>query len=246
MQRQLLDSFANNNKNIEKLATLYRLWQSLKNQLEIAESNQSDMHAKLELLRYQFQELEELDLKAEEYEEINENFTRLNNSKELTENSMHISQQLAGDSENSIYDSLSLLINDVKKYAAIDDRLNEQLEALHSIHIQTKEVASNLRNYSENISSDPQELQTLEDRITAIEEISRKHKVKPNELVAVYTFIKEELDSIESGHDDPETIKTSMQEAEHKYRTTDKKISSARKKAANILNEKITESMQAL
>ncbi len=246
MQRQLLDSFADNNKNIDELATLFRLWQSLKNQLEIAESSQADTRAKLELLRYQFQELEELDLKAEEYEEINEKFTRLNNSKELTENSMRVSQQLAGDNENSIYDSLSSLINDVEKYAAIDDELNEPLEALHSIHIQTKEVASNLRNYSEKISSDPQELQTLEDRITAIEEISRKHKVKPNELVAVCTFIKEELDSIEGGHDDPETIKTSMQEAEQKYRTTAKIISSARKKAANILNDKITESMQAL
>ncbi len=246
MQRQLLDNFANNKKYIEKLAKVFRLWQSLKNQLEIIESKQADRRAKSELLRYQFHELEELNLKAEEYEEINEKFTRLNNSKELTENSMRISQQLAGDSENSIYDSLSSLINDVEKYAAIDDKLNEPLETLHSIHIQIKEVANSLRNYSENISSDPQELQTLEDRITAIEQISRKHKIKPNELIAMRTFIKKELDSIESGHNDPEIIKASIQEAEQEYRTTAKIIGSARKKAANILNEKITESMQAL
>jgi len=246
MQRQLLDGYAGNNKHIEKLATDFRLWQSLKNQLQSAETNQADTRAKLDLLRYQYQELEELNLQANEYDEINEKFTLLNNSKDLNENSMRISQQLAGDNENSIYDSLSSLINDAEKYAAIDNDLNEPLEALRSIHIQTKEVASSLRNYSENISSNPQELQLLEDRITAIEEISRKHKIKPNKLVTMHASIKEELNHIESVHDDPEKIKAAMQEAEQQYRTAAKKISSARKKAANELNAKITESMQTL
>ena len=246
MQRQLLDGFANNSKYIEKLAAVFRLWQSLKNQLEIAETNQADTRAKLELLRYQFQELEELNLQAGEYEEINEKFVLLNNSKELNENSMRISQQLAGDGDNSIYDTLSSLISDAEKYAAVDNELNEPLEVLRSIHIQTKEVAAHLRNYSERISSNPQELQILEDRITAVEEISRKHKVKPKELLAMHTSIKKELDTIEGGHDDPDKIRASMQEAEQLYRTTAKKISSARKKAANELNEEITESMQAL
>ena len=246
MQRQLLDDYAGNNSHIEKLATVFRLWQSLKNQLQSAVTNQADTRAKLDLLRYQYQELEELSLKTDEYDEINEKFKLLNNSKDLNENSMRISQQLADDSENSIYDSLSSLINDAEKYAAIDNDLNEPLEALRSIHIQTKEVASSLRNYSEKISSNPQELQLLEDRITAIEEISRKHKIKPNQLVTMHASIKEELNAIESGHDDPEKIKASMQDAELQYRTTAKKISSARKEAANELNAKITESMQTL
>lgn len=246
MQRQLLDGFANNTKRIDKLATVFRLWQSLRNQLTIAESSQADTLAKLELLRYQFQELEELDLKADEYDEVNERFTLLNNSKELNENSMRISQQLAGDNDNTIYDTLSVLINDAEKYSEIDENLSEPLEALRSIHIQTKEVANQLRSYSERISSDPQELQILEDRISMVEQLSRKHKVKPKQLVSKHSQIKEELSSIEGGHDDPEKIRSSMQEAEQLYRTTAKKISSARKKAANELNENITESMQAL
>ena len=246
MQRQLLDGFANTNKRLEKLATIFRLWQSLKNQLRIAESNQTDSLAKLELLRYQFQELQELNLQTDEYEEINEKFTRLNNSKELNENSMRISQQLAGDDDSSIYDNLSALISDTEKFAAIDENLKEPLETLRSIHIQTKEVATSLRNYSEKISSDPKEVNILEDRITAIEEISRKHKIKPKELVSMHASIKNELDGLESNHEDPEKIKVSIQEAEQLYRSTAKKISSSRKKAANELNESITESMQAL
>ena len=246
MQRQLLDDFAGNQKDIENLASVFRLWQSLKNQLEIAESNQEDTHAKLDLLRYQSKELDELDLQESEYEEVNDRFTRLNNSKELNETSMRISQQLAGDDEGSIYDILSSSINDLEKYAEIDENLKEPLETLCSIHIQTKELSNSLRNYSEKVSSNPQELQTLEDRITAIEEIARKHKVKPQQLVTMRKTIKEELNNLEGGHEDPEKIKSSMEEAEQAYRTIAKKISTTRKKAANELNECITESMQSL
>lgn len=246
MQRQLLDGFANNDENIEKLSSLFRLWQSLKNQLRIAETNQADTIAKLDLLRYQLQELEELDLKPDEYEEINEKFRLSNNSKELYDFSMRISQQLADDDDSSIYDTLSSLINDAEKFSSIDEDLNEPLEALRSMHIQTKEIAKFFHKYSERISCDPHELKILEDRITAVEELSRKHKVKPAHLVAKHVSIKEELNAIEGGHEDPEKIQASLQEAEQLYRSSAKTISSARKKAANELNEQITESMQAL
>ena len=246
MQRQLLDDFAGNRDNIGKLASAFRLWQSLKNQLEMAESSLEDTQAKLDLLRYQVKELDELNLQEGEFEELNEKFTLLNNSKELNEISMRISQHLAGDDEHSIYDTLSSSISDLEKYADIDNALKEPLEILNSIHIQAKELASSLRNYSENVSSDLQELQILEDRITAIEETSRKHKVKPQQLLTLNRAIREELNSMESGHEDPEKIKTSMQETEQIYRTIAKKISTARKKAANELNEKITETMQSL
>ena len=107
LQRQLLDDYAGNRKNIEKLATVFRLWQSLNNQLEIVLSNQENTREKLDLLRYQNQELSELNLQENEYSEINEQFNRLNNAKELNETSLRIYQQLAGDTDSSIYDTLS-------------------------------------------------------------------------------------------------------------------------------------------
>ncbi|MEM7401188.1 MAG: DNA repair protein RecN [Pseudomonadota bacterium] len=246
LQRQLLDDFAGNRKNIEKLAAVFRLWQSLKNQLEIVLSNQENTREKLDLLRYQHRELSELNLQENEFNEINEQFSRLNYAKELNETSLRVFQQLAGDNEASIYDSLSSSIADLEKFSEIDDTLNEPLEALRSIHIQSKEVANSLRNYSEKISSDPQELNLLEERITAIEEIARKHKVKPQNLAAIRISIENELKNIEDGDDDPEKIKNSIQEAEQTYRSIAKTISTQRKKAAIKLNESITESMQSL
>jgi len=245
-QRELLDSFSDNEKNIEKLAALYRLWQSLKNQLEIAESNQESTISQLELIRYQHQELEQLSLNKDEYDDLNHQFIRLNSAKELNQGGTRIAQQLSGESDDAIYDQLSSVIGELEKLSVKDEGLKESLENIQSIQIQLKETANTIRDYSEQISSNPQELQLLEERITAIEEVARKHKVKPSELVALQASIQADLERLESNHENPEKLKQSMFESEQHYRTLAKIISTARKSAANILNKKISDSMQDL
>ncbi len=245
-QRELLDSYSDNENRIEKLATVYRLWQSLNNQLQIIESNQKNTLSQLELLRYQNKELERLSLNKDEYEELNDQHILLNNAKELNEGSMRISQQLDGENDDAVYDQLNSIIKELEKLSSTDRELNEPLDSLQSIHIQIKEVSNTLRNYSEQISSNPQELQLVEERIAAIEEIARKHKVKPSQLVPLQASLQAELEKLEGSHEDPDKLKISMQEAENHYRTLAKEISSARRKAANELNQKITDSMQSL
>ncbi len=245
-QRELLDSYSDNENRIEKLATVYRLWQSLNNQLQIIESNQKNTLSQLELLRYQNKELERLSLNKDEYEELNDQHILLNNAKELNEGSMRISQQLDGENDDAVYDQLNNIIKELEKLSSTDRELNEPLDSLQSIHIQIKEVSNTLRNYSEQISSNPQELQLVEERIAAIEEIARKHKVKPSQLVPLQASLQAELEKLEGSHEDPDKLKISMQEAENHYRTLAKEISSARRKAANELNQKITDSMQSL
>jgi len=245
-QRELLDAYAGNNEILEKLAALYRLWQSLNNQLQIIESSHEKTLSQLDLLRYQNQELEQLNLANGEYEELKERYARLSNAKDLTTNSMHVSEKLAGDDENTIYDQLNNLIKRLEKFSAIDMLLKDPLDGLNDIQILVKDTSHTLRNYSENISTDTEELQSLELRISTIDEIARKHKVKPEQLIALRKSVQANLAKLEGNHEDPDVIKKSMIDTENHCRTLADKISSSRAQAANKLNEKISSSMQSL
>ena len=245
-QRELLDCYAGNEEKLEKLAALYRLWQSLNNQLQIIENSHEKNLSQLELLRYQDQELEQLNLINGEYEELNENYSRLSNAKDLTTNSMFVSKKLAGDSENTIYDQLNNLIKKLEKFFAIDEALKTPIDGLNDIQILVKDVSDVLRNYSESISTNPEELHLLEERISAIEEIARKHKVKPEQLIALRKSVQASLAKFESSHEDPEKIKISMNKTEKHYHALAHEISSSRERAASKLNEKISISMQSL
>ena len=245
-QRELLDSHAGNVKNIEKLAKCYRLWQSLNKQLQDAENNQENNQSKLDFLSYQLQELDLLNLQENEAEALDEEHQRYNNAKDLYENSLVISQNLAGDDDYTLYDSVSEMITKLEKLNTIDPVLKEPLESLQNIHILIKETANTLRDYSGSVSCNPEQLKQIEERITAIEEISRKHKLKPAELYLKHKALRSELEEFQTTHENPEDIRKSKQEAEQDYRTIAKKVSAARKQAAKNLNEKITSAMQDL
>ncbi len=245
-QRELLDGFAGNETRIEKLVTCYHLWQDLTDQLQAIEHDRETTRSRLDLLCYQCHELEQLDLSHGEYEELNAEYTRASNAKALNESSWRISQKLAGEGDNRICDQLYHAISELEKCSAIDEKLKELSDTLQSTHIQLKEISNTLRDYAEKISADPRELKILEERIAAIEEVARKHKVKPPQLIELRTSLQAELEKFENNHTDPDKIRKSMQETEHHYRALAKEISLARKQAALELNQKITDSMQFL
>ena len=243
-QRELLDAYAGN--DTETLAGLYQRWKSLGLQLESAEENRENARSRLELLRYQHQELEQLELAEGEYETLVERHVQLSHAKELNEGSMRIASQLAGDTDGTACDTLGQLLAELEKLSVHDKALETSLEALHVAQIQLAEAAHSLRDYSEQVSANPQELQELEDRISRIEDIARKHDARPAELTTLQASIAARLEELEDAHEDPEAVRRSMLETESHYRSLAGNISAARQAAADKLNAQITDSMQSM
>ena len=243
-QRELLDGFAGN--EMESLAAHFRHWKDLDRQLQRAEENRENARSQLELLRYQHQELEQLNLDEGEYEAICNRHVQLIHAKELNEGSLLISDRLAGDRDDAICDTTGQLLAELEKLSTHDPSLKGPLEDLHAAQIQLGETARMLRDYSERISADPQELSGLEDRLCVIEDIARKHGVRPAELTALRASIAARLDDLETRHEDPEAIREAIHETERDYRALAAKISAARQAAAERLDENITGSMQTL
>lgn len=245
-QRALLDGFACNEAALGELGTLFRSWQELGKQLREVEQNHESAHAQLELLRYQYQELEQLGLEDEEYETLNARHIQLSHAKELREGSMFISDRLAGEGDDKVFDTLGQLLVELEKLSMADPALKGPLEDLQGIQIQLGDAAGSLRNYSEQTSTDPQELQAVEERISTIEEIARKHRIKAGELASLYLSLADKLEALESRHMDPEELRNELQEIEQRYRTLAGQISEKRKAGADTLNKKITGAMQTL
>ncbi len=245
-QRELLDSFFDNEEKAAKLTTLYHLWKDLTNKLQDIETKCENTRSQLELLQYQHQELERLDVNKDEYEKLHDQYMRLSNAKELHKKSMRASLQLAGEDDNTLYDQLYHMISELEKFVSVDAELKTPLDNLQNIHIQLKDTASTLRNYAEQLSFDPQVLQALGERIATIEEIARKHKVKPSRLFSLRMSIEEKLKTLKNERGDTAKIKKSIHETEYQYQALAKEISSSRKQAADELNEKISDYMQSL
>jgi DNA repair protein RecN (Recombination protein N) len=244
-QRQMLDAFADNDKLLENTRTAWQAWKKLHERINLLASQNQQHQERVDLLRFQAQELEALALQSGEPEQLDEELNRLGNAEQLRTTAAQGYHQLY-DSEPSLYSTLGRLLHDIQQQARLDNQLEPSLELLTSAQIQVQEAASLLRDYAEGLDIDPARLQWVENRIADIRSLARKYRIDPNELPARLQTIQTELAQLGGDDYDLEALEKQLQEATQTYLKQAGILGKARTQAAQQLSTGVTKAMQQL
>lgn len=244
-QRQLLDAFAGNETLLEQTRRAWQTWKKLHERVT-ALSNQSQQYQeRLDLLRFQAQELETLALQVGEPEQLDEELQRLANAEQLRNTTIHGYHRLY-DADPSLYSAIGRLCHDLEQQTGIDAHLIAPLELLISAQIQVQEAATLLRDYAEAIELDPARLQWVENRISDIRHLARKYRVEPQALPEKLNQIQAELAQLDSGDYDLETLGQQLQQTAAVYQQQAATLSQSRVAAAQQLSSGVSAAMQSL
>jgi DNA repair protein RecN (Recombination protein N) len=246
-QRQLVDSFG----RLESLATQVRSahagWLTLMSQTLKVEAAASDRHARLDLLRHQVQELDALALVAGEFTALNEERTRVLNRAVLTGAVQNAVAALYESEEASAH---SLLARAITALKPLGDNTDEALSAvptlLEEAAIRIKEGAQSLARYLDSIDADPQRQEAIERRLAAIEELARKHRIKPEELPALHERLRTDLANLDNAATDLVTLRSQVSAALAGYQELARQLSAHRATASRALSKEVTARMQEL
>ncbi|MEZ5452724.1 MAG: DNA repair protein RecN [Thiothrix sp.] len=244
-QRDMLDAFAENDGLLANTRAAWKSWKQLHERVTTLASQNQQHQERVDLLKFQVQELGVLQLQAEEPEQLDEELNRLANAEQLRSTAAQGYDQLY-DSEPSLYSTLGSLIHDLETQVGIDARLHTPLELLTSAQIQVQEAAIELRDYAESLDLDPARLQWVENRIADIRNLARKYRVEPQELPQRLTQIEAELAQLGGGDYDLEALEKQLLDAAAAYRKQADTLSTARSKAAKQLSTSVSKAMQEL
>ena len=239
-QRDLIDKFAGHQDKISQLSELYSNWLEQKEQYEQLSKNSSEMESTIELLRYQVDELDQLDLKENEADELDLIHKRLANAEELKQSSLQASHQLMNDEGADIYSGLNQVCSQIQDLLSSDSKLTDTHQSLEEAFTLVSDAANDLRNYAESIEIDPQELTRTEERIALIDQISRKHKVTPQEIARLHEHLAEELNKLTRPDLDLDYLNEQLKKSEDDYRKLAKSVSKKRISVAKELSANIT------
>jgi len=245
-QRNTLDQYAGNEKQLTKLSQAYRQWAQLKQALETLQRDKDEREAKLELLKYQTTELESLAPQANELQQLDLEHQRLANANQLLSASQQALQQLHDNDEGALISQLQRLTRELSELQAVDNTLSSICELLDGAAIQLDEAVNELRHYQDTVELDPQQLQQVEQRLTALHDMARKHHCKPEQLAELQQSLQQQLDDIESADVKYGALESEIASAAQHYLALANKLSSARKKAAKKLEKAVTENLQRL
>ncbi len=250
MQRQLLDDFCDEDssqtKLLSKTADAYAEWSELKSKLESLSNQNSDHQAKLDLLRFQTQELDALQLEANEATQLDEEHTKLSNAGQLLSISSQSVAKLYDNENQTIYSNINDIIQKLEDGLQLDNTLKEPIEILQSTQIQIQEASDILRNYQNSVGLEPERLDWVNHRLTTLHELSRKHQTKPELLFTKWQALLSELDELNSDEYDLDALQEKLGKAEKKYLSISALLSKARKKAAKQLSQGVSDAMQTL
>ncbi|MCU7938276.1 MAG: DNA repair protein RecN [gamma proteobacterium symbiont of Bathyaustriella thionipta] len=238
-QRLLLDNFAGISQLRKELNQYYQQWKKKSSDYQILKQDTAERDARLDLLRFQVQELSDFELQENELPELEDEHRKLSNANRLIETSQSIHFQLAQDEQHGINHLLSRCLSELQCLSDLDNSLNPISEMLNNALIQVDEASSELRHYLDSLELNPEQLQWLDNRISSIYDLARKHRVETHELFAHTENLKKELAQLENADVHLETLLAEVEAARADYFKLAKKLSSKRNKASGLLAEQV-------
>ena len=217
----------------------YTRYNEIKRELRENYGDEKEKQRKLDLLRYQLNEIQEAKLKTGEEEKLEEKRKIILNSEKIAKN---LSEANNAVGENVI-DMLSSAIRALEKIEEIDSKYTETIENLRNSYYNLQEISRDINNYMEDIEFDEQEIEKIETRLDTIYNLKRKYGNNIEEILKYGEEVKTEIDKIENVDKYNEQLKKEQKELENEMTKLAEKISEIRKEEAQKLSSKINKEL---
>jgi DNA repair protein RecN (Recombination protein N) len=245
-QRELLDEYGRLEPLTGQVGIAFRVWREMLERTLELESRARDREAKLDLLKFQAGELQALRLEEGEVARLTEERSRLMNRGRLAEAAQLALAALYQAEESNAHVNVSRALQSLRAAAALDPKLTPVVTLAEDAAVQIREAARELERYGESLELDTQRQQDVERRLAAIEELARKNRVTPLELLPRAAQLSAELEELERAEVDLAVLRKELSTALDRYREQAQKLSAKRTAAATSLAKDITKRMQTL
>lgn len=238
-QRLLLDEFGGHGQLVRDLTRAHSHWRASLETLEASQRAQKETAERRALLTYQLEELEQLNLEAEEYPQLVAQQKRLAHADAHTR---RLATTLAGldEDDDAVTALLGRLLHALEEIEDDHPALTTARELLASATVNAEEATAELRRYADLLETDPERLETIDARLGELHDLARKHRIRPEELSALQEGITRELASMAYGESRLSALAQTVADAEKAMLGLAAKVSKVRTKAARKLEAAVT------
>ena len=223
---------------IKKLEEYNKLKQELKNTY----GEDQEKERRLDLLRYQYNEIEQAKLKQNEEEELQNKHKMMQNAEKLKDNLFEIDINL---NENAII-AISNSIRSLEKIQDCGKEYSGKLSILKNSYYDIQELARDLSYMREEVDFDENERNQIENRLDLIFSLKRKYGNTITEILEFRNKIENEINKIENLDEYHNKIKIQIKNLEQELFKIANQMSNVRTKYAETLSKKINQELKDL
>lgn len=241
VQRSLLDTYAGAETLIVEVSETAQRWRVLQEEYARLSGQTEESDARRALLTYQIEELATLNPQPGELEALEAQHKLLANAAYIIDSANDIT---AGcEAQRDQLARLVQLANDDRMTGSATDNLRELLQ---SALIQLDEAQAETARFAAAVELDPEGLRAAEERLSALHDLARKHRVQPDALHELLATLQAELESLAGGTEQLASLEEALGDTALAWRTHAKALSERRREAAVLLAQRVMETLTDL
>ncbi len=207
----------------------------LQKQLQMLCGAESSRAQRLDILRFQKDEIEAAALQSKEEENLLEQKKRLGSIDKLMRFSMEGVRLLYDGTEGipSVCDHLGDALHCIEEAAQLDASLCDLSERMNDIYAQVEDVSREWKKYTQNLEADPDTLETIEERLQVIYRLKRKYGGSVEEVLQFYQNVVSELELLENSEEKAAELEEKIDQIQNKMHSLAQTMTQLRRKTAD-------------
>lgn len=243
-QLLLLDGFAQLEDDKNAINAIVREYKNLNDKIKQLADNQDIIEQQQALYTHQLEELDGAMLNQTELDTIEADFKISANAQLIVEKVSNVLGQL--EVESGVNSQLLTLNAQLAEALEIDEKLQTGFDLINSAQLQSQEAIYEITQYLSKLSSDDQSAEEIEERISELYGLGRKHNCQIEALLTVRDQIEQKLNDIGGGAGSIEQMNQQLNSIAERYQIKAQALSKSRAKKAQVLSQLVTNAMQEL
>lgn len=244
-QMRMLDGFAGTAAAARGVAQAYRACRGLEAQLRELQAGEQERLRRLDLLRFQADEIGRAALQPGEDEELQRERRLLVNLSRLRE-SCAAAYNALYEADAAAAAQLKTAAGQLEAVGEFDESLAEFAAGLETARAVVEDTAFEIRNYLDKLEAQPERQEQIEERLALIEKLKRKYGAALDDVLRYGEKVGKELADLEAGGAAPAALEEQLRAATAAYRSQAEALSQRRKEAAAKLAAAVERELPAL
>ena len=210
--------------------------------------NCEDNEQKIDMLKWQLQEIEAAQLQDGEDEELEHEIKKLANGEKISRHIAEACEQLYGGASTGtgVVSGLEVVLENLKDLSRYDESLDKVTNTLQEAYAQIKESAYEVRDYGDDLDFDPRLLDKLQGRMDVIDKLRKKYGATIGDILAFADKAQEQLFEIENYDADIGALTKDIAVAKAEAEKNAGRLTELRKQASDRLAMAIEDHLHAL
>ena len=239
-QREVVDALANHFTTLNNYQTIFYQWQESIKMVTALTEQKNNFNKEADYNKFLLDELEEINLKENELEDIENELQLLSNSEGIKNALNKVNYELKENAETPIITTLKQLAQQLQTYSNYHKDLPTLIDRINSTQIELQDIAHETESINDNIGFDEKRIEAINEKLSVGYKLLKKHGVKTTaELLEIQKQLSSKLQAVLEIDD---KILAKEKEAAELFKQAEAlatTLSQARKKQIIIIEEKV-------